>query len=320
MFIVLGIKVFTKGVQMETLGISCGRKNGNCEILLKEALMGVEETCGSDVQIIRLQELTVKPCMGCGSCIKAIRKEVGGKCIQKNDHIPFLFQKLVEADSLILAAPVYDLQVPGLLTMIANRFLGSGKKIRKATMKKRKIGAIITVGETEWTGLALPTAYLSLLMFGFNNIKLVDQMLENYVAAPGQVVLYPEKIARARKLGRNVGASMKLPIHRVKYMDEIEEACPVCHMNLLQVRGNQVVCAICEIFGDIRSEGDKLKVVFSEEEQAKSRWGPWGEKIHNERIMTEHMEFAERAEEVKLKSKPYKAYRCHITPPPLDAR
>lgn len=48
------------------IGLSCGRKNGNSEYLLKEALMGAEEP-GVEGEIIRAMELRVKPCKGCES-------------------------------------------------------------------------------------------------------------------------------------------------------------------------------------------------------------------------------------------------------------
>ena len=48
------------------IGLSTGRKNGNSEILLKEALMAAEEL-GVESDIIRAMDLRVKPCTGCES-------------------------------------------------------------------------------------------------------------------------------------------------------------------------------------------------------------------------------------------------------------
>ena len=44
---------------MSILGLSCGRRMGNSEVLLKEALMGVEEVTGAEVEIIRLVDLSI---------------------------------------------------------------------------------------------------------------------------------------------------------------------------------------------------------------------------------------------------------------------
>jgi len=53
---------------MKLLGISAGRRLGNSEILLKEALMAAEETSGIDVEIVRLHDLKIKFCTGCEMC------------------------------------------------------------------------------------------------------------------------------------------------------------------------------------------------------------------------------------------------------------
>jgi multimeric flavodoxin WrbA len=46
---------------MKAFGIACGRKNGNSEILLKEAFKGIEEKCGAETSFIRLQDATILP-------------------------------------------------------------------------------------------------------------------------------------------------------------------------------------------------------------------------------------------------------------------
>ena len=53
---------------MKVLGISCGRKMGNSEILLKEALMAMEAE-GAEIEMIRLHDMYIKPCLGCNGCI-----------------------------------------------------------------------------------------------------------------------------------------------------------------------------------------------------------------------------------------------------------
>ena len=49
---------------MNVLGLSCDRQMGNSEILMKEALMGAKEVSGAEVEIIRLMDLSIKPCDG----------------------------------------------------------------------------------------------------------------------------------------------------------------------------------------------------------------------------------------------------------------
>ena len=46
------------------IGLSCGRKNSNCEHFLKAALMAAEEE-GVESEIIRLMDFKLKPCDSC---------------------------------------------------------------------------------------------------------------------------------------------------------------------------------------------------------------------------------------------------------------
>jgi multimeric flavodoxin WrbA len=51
-------------MKKKIVGLSCGRKNGNCEIFLKTALMEVEKH-GIETEILRLMDYKVLPCDGC---------------------------------------------------------------------------------------------------------------------------------------------------------------------------------------------------------------------------------------------------------------
>lgn len=305
---------------MKVLGLSCGRKMGNTEILLKEALMGAEEASGAAAELIRLQELTVKPCTGCESCMKSLLKGGSGECVQKNDHMPFLIERLAESEGVILGAPTYELLPPGLLMLIANRMLGCGVAYRGKTATKAKIGAVINVGGTDWVNWVLPVTRLCLHMLAATGLKFVDQMLVTYVPSPGHVLLREEALARARSLGRNVGEAMNLPPDQVKYVGQEEEICPLCHSNLLQVRGKSVVCPICDIEGKLELGGDRVSVAFSEEQLQKSRWGVWGRKRHHDEIMQGHREWNERKQETTERAEKYKSYKPEVSPPRLKRK
>ena len=76
------------------------RLHGNTEYLVKEALDEAMKEGGVETEVIRLAEKTIKPCTGCYSCLKT------GKCFIE-DGFEFVFKKMVEADGIILASPVY---------------------------------------------------------------------------------------------------------------------------------------------------------------------------------------------------------------------
>ena len=51
---------------MKVLGICCGRKNGNTEIMMKEAFKAICEKIDAECQFVRLQEVEIRSCIGCG--------------------------------------------------------------------------------------------------------------------------------------------------------------------------------------------------------------------------------------------------------------
>jgi multimeric flavodoxin WrbA len=284
---------------------------GNSEILLKEALMGAEERSGVGTEIIRLMDLTIKPCTGCESCARKRSRGEEMECVQKDDHMPFLLEKILQCDALILSTPVYILTPPGFLKMIADRVF------RHAwALLKPKVGALICVGGTDWINLALPLANLCLP----RKIKIVDQQLVTYSAGAGQVLMNDGAMADARKLGQRVGEAMGIPSDEVKYLGEEEETCPLCHSNLLRLRGKFVECPICDIKGRIEIKEDKIAIVYANEELERWRWGGSGTKRHHQEIRETHQAYDANLPEIKERMKKYRAYKSCLVPPPLKVR
>ena len=81
---------------MKVLGLSFGRKMKNCEILVKEALLEAQ-SMGAEVQFIRMIDLDIKPCTGCGGCGNSLQKGGSGRCIIKDD-LPMVDEAFMESD------------------------------------------------------------------------------------------------------------------------------------------------------------------------------------------------------------------------------
>ena len=79
------------------------RKGGNTDVLIDEAVRGATEA-GAKVEKIMLQKLKVNPCLACGRCKQP---DFEGFCAQKDD-MPGIFQRMVEADAIILGFPIYS--------------------------------------------------------------------------------------------------------------------------------------------------------------------------------------------------------------------
>lgn len=99
---------------MKAIGIvGSPRKNGNTEILTRHTLKAIAEE-GLDTELIRLSGRDIRPCDGCDVCLKE------EKCHIDDDLMP-LYQKLKEAEAVILASPVYFGSSTSLLKSFMDR-------------------------------------------------------------------------------------------------------------------------------------------------------------------------------------------------------
>lgn len=121
---------------IKIIGISGSpRVGGNTELLVKEALKTTSEE-GVETEFVSLADLDLKPCQACRSCAKT------GECIQKDDF-ESIFMKMVEADGIILASPVfYGSATPQIMSLICRAGLVSGAKGR---VFENKVGGPVVV-------------------------------------------------------------------------------------------------------------------------------------------------------------------------------
>lgn len=75
------------------------RKNGNTELLLKEAIRGITDS-GFEVQTFNLNLMKIRPCQDCGSCNET------GICKFKDD-MEKIYTAIRESQRFILASPIF---------------------------------------------------------------------------------------------------------------------------------------------------------------------------------------------------------------------
>jgi multimeric flavodoxin WrbA len=293
------------------IGLSCGRKNGNCETLLKAAAMGAEEF-GVETEIIRALSLRVMPCKACGGCFET------HKCVLKDDVDWILEKTLLEDCGLIVAAPVYHIRSNACLVAINER-MNHMVDYNNLDVLLKIPGAVISVGGgmADWTSMGLITA----TPFVMHSRLLVDQMQVTEAGMLGTVLtdFHKKTIEQAKQLGRNVAKAMMIPPEERKYMgEESDVSCPYCYCNVLQVPEKlpHVVCPVCWIHGVISVDGGKMKVKWDEESVKHARFSPRGIPEHGDYI-AEHQKKEKAALEqdsVKELIKKYRAYGKIIKP------
>lgn len=91
------------------------RKNGNTELLVNSFVEGAK--INNDVEIVSVREYQVNPCIGCNAC----RSNSDKTCFQ-NDDMKNIFNKLSDADILVIASPVYFYGISAQLKAVIDRF------------------------------------------------------------------------------------------------------------------------------------------------------------------------------------------------------
>jgi multimeric flavodoxin WrbA len=89
------------------------RKGGNSDLLCDEFIKGAQEV-GSQAEKVFLKDKKINYCTGCGTCFKT------KNCSQKDDMGEIL-GKMVNADVIVMATPVYFYTMNGQMKTLIDR-------------------------------------------------------------------------------------------------------------------------------------------------------------------------------------------------------
>ncbi len=202
-------------MSLKTLGISTSpRREGNSDLLLRRALAGAEQA-GSAVEYLRLCDYRIEGCRECYNC------SATGNCSTKDDYQPIL-DKMLEADRLIFATPVFFMTVSAQAKLLIDR--GQCLWVRHTVLhkplfepKRDRRGLLIAVGGSrsrkQFDCVRQPVQscfqYLEVDYFGSLCINQVDEK--------GAILKRPDALDQALRLGGLLaGADTSLPQRPVK--------------------------------------------------------------------------------------------------------
>ena len=188
---------------MKVLGLfGSPRRGGNTDILLEEALKGAEME-GAEVERLHLTDFNIIPCRECLQCFN------DGKCIILDD-MQKIYPKLLEADIIILASPIFFYGVTAWAKALIDRCQAfwSRKYILKDESLgkdgKRRKGFLISVGGTKgqrvFEGAILTAKYF----FDVLNSEYVGELVFREVDAKGDILKRPEALQQALEAGRKL--------------------------------------------------------------------------------------------------------------------
>ncbi len=99
---------------MKVLGLAGSpRRQGNTELLLDRVLDGAASQ-GAETEKIVISRLIIAPCKECDKCFET------GRCVQEDDY-QSVYQRLIEAERIVLAAPVFFTGVSSQVKALIDR-------------------------------------------------------------------------------------------------------------------------------------------------------------------------------------------------------
>jgi multimeric flavodoxin WrbA len=194
---------------MKVLGImGSPRRQSNTEILLDRALEGAREA-GAEVEKVLISKLRISPCLEIYAC----RKD--GNCAIKDD-MQSLYKKLLEADHVIFASPMFFYSVTSQSKAVIDRcqalwvrkhVLGMGKED-----KRERRGVFISVGATRGTKLFDGAVLTVKYFFDAIGVKYSGDLLVRGIDNKGQIGEHPTALEDAFRLGQELVRPDKIGI------------------------------------------------------------------------------------------------------------
>lgn len=138
------------------------RKKGNTLYLITELVEKLRKKNNS-VEILHLNDYDIKPCQGCYWCYK----EYALQCIQK-DVMNGLYPKVLDADVIVFASPIYWFTYSAQLKLFVDRLLALHVEGGHA-LKNKKFASIFVYGASNAEGAG-----------AVNAIKSIEQTVNYY--------------------------------------------------------------------------------------------------------------------------------------------
>lgn len=185
---------------MKVLGINgSARKDSNTAIIIEKVFEELN-SAGIEVELVQFAGHVIEPCKACFAC--------GGKgnCVHHKDVFTEVFEKMVQADGIILGSPVYSADVSANMKAFIER--AAVVCDMNPGLLKHKVGASVVAVRR---GGAL-TAIDTMNHFFLNHeMFVVGSTYWNmvYGQASGDVLKDEEGMSNMKNLGQNMAFLMK---------------------------------------------------------------------------------------------------------------
>jgi multimeric flavodoxin WrbA len=186
-------------VTVKVLGISTSpRREGNSDLLLRKALGGAQQA-GAATEHLRLCDYRIEGCRECYGCSET------GRCATRDDYQAIL-DKMLDADRLVFATPVFFLTVSAQAKLLIDR--GQCLWVRQTVLRKPlfepkrdRRGVLIAVGgsrsQKQFDCVRQPIQGF----FKYLEVEYVGSLCVNQVDEKGAILRRPDALDEAFRLG-----------------------------------------------------------------------------------------------------------------------
>jgi multimeric flavodoxin WrbA len=159
---------------MKILAINGSPNKRNTHALL-EAVLNEAEKLGAETEMIHLRDYEINECIGCDKCLK-------GECSQQDD-IRKVLEKMRNADAIIIGAPTYFGNVPGIVKNLIDR--SRMARMGGFWFKNRVFAPVITSGLRNGGS---EIAAMSLLIYALGQGMIPVSIAENPITTGSFVI------------------------------------------------------------------------------------------------------------------------------------
>jgi multimeric flavodoxin WrbA len=260
--------------------IGSTRKMGNSELAAKMISRHIPEP--HRLNLLRLSDLNIKPCLGCYRCLSK-----NGSCVQDDDMEVFL-EALAKADGVILAVPVYFFGPTGIVKMVVDRICMMYPRFEKFYNKPCLMVILLGIkGKDGYTSAALGSAAMTM------GLDIIGEA--NLLAGGRGEVLIGEKNRNAvKKLGNMLFAPKRKVTPDGK-------RCNICGSQSFKFIKDGVECLVCQNQGELISENGHA--VIKIKKVATSEVNTLGDRNHHLGfLMGKQKDYPKKREEIKKMS------------------
>jgi putative NADPH-quinone reductase len=178
------------------------RRRGNTETLLDWVLEAAAEA-GAEVKKLRLRELDIRGCVACEGCFD------DGACVQ-HDDMQELYPQLKEADSLVLAAPIFSMGMAAQAKAMVDRcqpFWAIKYVLRQRVIpegRPERRGAYLSCAGTDYEDVFAGANQVARYFFHVLEAVPSGDILCPKVDARGDILKFPGAREAAADLGRRL--------------------------------------------------------------------------------------------------------------------